>query len=157
MSKLSQVIFFSSFGVWMTRKRREAAWKSRDKVNSKTRALSGDGRRVEQKADEEVQPAVRRSARILERKNRAQGPDYAGRLPDGKEDRKHPKPRQTAAVPVAVQASVYGPLLDHRSASHFSQSTPRHLSASAAAGNQGTGLTQGLGLSSSGGPGMYGF
>ena len=39
VSKLSQVIFFSSFGVWMARKRREAAWKSRDKVNSKSRDL----------------------------------------------------------------------------------------------------------------------
>ena len=51
VSKLSQIIFFSTFGVWMERKRREAAWKSRDKVNSKKSALSRHGRRDEQKVD----------------------------------------------------------------------------------------------------------
>ena len=87
MSKLSQVIFFNTFGIWMARKRCEAAWKSRDKVDSKAGTLSRLGRRVEQTAEGEAQPAVRRSARILERKNRAQDPDHAGRLPDGEQDR----------------------------------------------------------------------
>ena len=163
VSKLSQVIFFSSFGVWMARKRREAAWKSRDKVNSKSRDLGRHGR-VEQKVDVEAQPAVRRSARILERKSRAQGLVHAGRVPDGKGDRNQPKLRQTAGPhgisldhPITQHASVSGPPLDHRSAPHSFHSTPRHLSVSAAVGNQGSAQTQGLGLSSSGGPGMYGF
>ena len=134
VSKLSQTIFFSSFGVWMARKRREAAWKSRDKVNSKSRDLGRHGR-VEQKVDEEAQPAVRRSARILERKSRAQGLVHADRLPDGKGDRNQPRLRQTAGPhgisldhPITQHASVSGPPLDQRSAPHSFDSTPRHLS-----------------------------
>ena len=133
VAKLSQVIFFSSFGVWMARKRREAAWKSRDKVNSKSRDLGRHGR-VEQKADVEAQPAVRRSARILERKSRAQGLGHADRLLDGKGDRNQPRLRQTAGPhgisldhPITQLASVSGPPLDQRSAPHSFHSTPRHL------------------------------
>ena len=169
VSKLSQVIFLSTFGVWMERKRREAAWKSRDKVNSKKSALSRHGRRDEQKVDGDAQTAVRRSARILERKIRAQEPDHAGRFPDGVEDRKQPKPGQTAWHGMLLDRSATqhaGVLLipptrmDSLATPHPSpHSTPRHLSAFAAAGIQGSvqTQTQGLGLSSSGGPGMNGF
>ena len=40
VSKLSHVIFTSAFGMWMERKRREIAWKSRDKVDSKKNRTS---------------------------------------------------------------------------------------------------------------------
>jgi hypothetical protein len=168
VTKLSQVIFFSTFGVWMARKRREAAWKSRDKESSKNRALSRHGRSAEQKAVGEAQPALRRSARILERKIRAQEPDQAGRSPDGKEDRNQLKPRGHGMLldySGTQRACVSGPL-DHRSGTqpipaarmdsrspHFSsESTPRHLSVPAAVGYQGS--VQIHRLSSSGGPGM---
>jgi hypothetical protein len=100
----------------------------------------------------------------LERKSRAQGLGHADRLLDGKGDRNQPRLRQTAGPhgisldhPITQLASVSGPPLDQRSAPHSFHSTPRHLSESAAVGNQGSAHTKGLGLSSSGGPGMYGF
>jgi hypothetical protein len=163
VTKLSQVIFFSTFGVWMARKRREAAWKSRDKESSKNRALSRHGRSAEQKADGEAQPALRRSARILERKIRAQEPDHAGRSPDGKEDRNQLKPRGHGMLldySGTQRACVSGPLdtqpipatrMDSRSPHLSSVSTPRHLSVPAAVGYQGS--VQIHSLSSSGGPG----
>src|SRR4051812_20266366 len=40
VSKLSHVIFTSAFGMWMERKRREIAWKWRDKVDSKKNRTS---------------------------------------------------------------------------------------------------------------------
>jgi hypothetical protein len=127
------------------------------------RALSRHGRSAEQKADGEAQPALRRSARILERKIRAQEPDHAGRLPDGKEDRNQLKPHQHGMLldySVTQRASVSGPL-DHRSGTQpipptrmdslctpnlTSHSTPRHLSVPAV-GSQGRVQIQQLGWS----------
>ena len=84
ISKLSYVIFFSAFSMWMERKRREIAWKSRDKVDSKKNRTSRTlGKQVESKAGK-TQVGVRRSARILERKVRAEESVLDHRVvPDG--------------------------------------------------------------------------
>ena len=73
ISKLSHVIFTSVFGMWMERKRREVAWKSRNKVDSKKNRTSRTlGQKLETK-DGKAALGVRHSARILERKTRAEG------------------------------------------------------------------------------------
>ena len=72
ISKLSHVIFTSAFGMWMERKRREIAWKSREKVDDKKNRTSRIGGKQIENKDGKAQLGVRRSARILERKTRAE-------------------------------------------------------------------------------------
>ena len=80
------MIFTNTFGMWMARRRWEIAWKSRDKVDSKkSKASSLRGTQVEHQ-DGKTQVGVRRSARILERKVRAEEPQLARtRIPDGEQ------------------------------------------------------------------------
>jgi hypothetical protein len=80
ISMLSHVIFTSAFGLWMERKRREIAWKSRDKVDSKKSRTSRTlGQKMESKGGK-APLGVRRSATILERKTRTEVSAHAQRV-----------------------------------------------------------------------------
>jgi ribonuclease HI len=115
ISKLSYVIFTSAFNMWMERKRREIAWKSRDKDSKKNRTLRTPGKRIESKAGK-TRVGVRRSARILERKTRVEESVHDDRVaPDGKEvDSRNHVTRSPPRLPVAPLSVWHGiPLVAH--------------------------------------------
>ena len=123
ISKLSHVIFTSAFGMWMERKRREIAWKTRDKVDSNlNRNSSIDGKQTASK-DGRAQLGVRRSARILERKTRAANSAHDHTVvPDGNNDSNRSPPRSPPG-PISVW---HGLSLDAHSATQLAscQSQP---------------------------------
>jgi hypothetical protein len=70
VARLSQVIFVNAFGMWMARKRRELAWKRREKVDG---IIDRPVMKQAQHSDGSALPAPRRSSRIMERKGAADG------------------------------------------------------------------------------------
>jgi hypothetical protein len=121
VSKLSHMIFTSAFGMWMERKRREIAWKSRDKVDSKKNRTSRTlGKQTESKVGK-AQLGVRRSARISERKIRAEesDPDHRvvqnGNNVDSRDQLTRSPPR-SLATPISVW---HGISLDAHSATQL--------------------------------------
>jgi hypothetical protein len=116
ISKLSHVIFSSAFGMWMERKRREIAWKSRDKVCKKKNSASRTrGKQIENK-DGKAQLGVRRSARILERKIRAEESAHDHRVVqvgncDDNRNQLTRSPPRSLAPPISVWHGI--PLVAH--------------------------------------------
>jgi hypothetical protein len=105
ISKLSHVIFTSAFGMWMERRRREIAWKSRDKVDSKKNRTSRTlGKQMESK-DGKAQVGVRRSARLLERKIRVEEPAPDHRVVQGGND-VDSRNQLTRSPPSSLAASI---------------------------------------------------
>ena len=121
ISNLSYVIFTSAFSMWMERKRREIAWKSRDKVDSKKNRTSRTlGKRIESKAGK-TQVGIRRSARILARKNRASVLDHRVE-PDGNDvDNRNHVSRSPTPLLVAPLSVWHGIPLGAHSATQLAR------------------------------------
>jgi hypothetical protein len=115
---LSHVIFTSAFGIWMGRKRREIAWKSRDKVDNKKNRTSRIGGKQTENKDRKAQLGVlRRSARILERKTRAEESAHDhGAVQDGNDNVNTRSPPRFLSPPISVW---HGISLDIRSATQL--------------------------------------
>ena len=121
ISRLSH-IFTSAFGMRMERKRREMAWKARDKVDSKKNKNSSIDDK--QSKDGSAQVGVRRSARISERKMRADDLAHGHTVaPDGIIDDSSHSPPRSLSAPISVW---HGISLDAHSATQLAscQSQP---------------------------------